>query len=171
MLKQRLLVSIALVVFFPWVTAATAEDADCYTVASVHGTYAFIGTYDSHVAISLGLRHFDGNGNMTGTSIINEPTPGSTTGARTILTTTQVGTYTINCDGTGVITRTITVSNGVVVTQIDDLLITAAVVKHDHLLATAMSDAQRVPSAVVPGGVLLTRSYTRRPDQSPEHER
>jgi hypothetical protein len=108
---------------------------------------------------------------MTGTFTVNEPTAGSNNGGRTIVTGTQVGTYTINCDGTGVITRTVTASNGTIATQMDDLLITGAAVKHGQLLATAMSDAQRVPSAIVAGGIFLTREYTRLPDQNDKDDR
>jgi hypothetical protein len=80
-------------------------------------------------------------GNLTGTFIVNEPTAGSTTGARTIVTGTQAGTYTVNGDGTGVFTRVLTV-NGVVTNQMDDFVITGAIVKDDHLVATAIVDAQ-----------------------------
>jgi hypothetical protein len=120
--------------------------------------------FGAHVALALGLRHFDGNGNLTGTFTLNEPTAGSTTGARTIVTGTNVGTYTVNCDGTGVITRILTTSTGVVTTQMDDFLITKATRRDDHLLATALEDAVRTPSAIVPGGIFVFRSYTRRPD-------
>jgi hypothetical protein len=172
MFKPHLFVAMALICGLSVLSPPTAyADDDCYTLASLQGTYAIIGTYGSHVAIALGLRHFDGNGNMTGTFTINEPTPGSTNGGRTIVTGTQVGTYTINCDGTGVITRTVMASNGTIATQMDDLLITAAVVKHDHLLATGMADAQQVPSAIVPGGIFLTRAYTRLPDQHDKDDR
>ena len=71
----------------------------------------------------------------------------------------------VNCDGTGTITRTLTSSTGVVTTQIDDFLITKAIERDDgKLLATALEDATRVPSALVPGGLFVFRSYTRRPD-------
>jgi hypothetical protein len=176
MFKSHLVVSAALVCAFCAfsvfsLSTTHAHDADCYTLASVRGTYAIIGTYGSNVAIALGLRQFDGNGNMTGTFTVNEPTAGSSTGARTIVTGTQIGTYTINCDGTGVITRTVTASNGTVAMQMDDLLITGAAVKHGQLLATSMSDAQRVPSAIVAGGIFLTRAYTRLPDQNDKDDR
>jgi len=94
---------------------------------------------------------------------VNEPTAGSTTGARTIVTGTQAGTYTVNCDGTGVFTRVLTV-NGVATNQMDDFMITGAIVKDDHLVATAIVDAQRTPSVIVAGGIFLTRSFTRLPD-------
>jgi hypothetical protein len=145
-------------------TRARRDDTHCYTLASLKGTYATVGTYGTHVAVALGLRQFDGEGNLTGTFTLNEPTPRSTTGGRTIITGTQMGTYTVNCDGTGVFTRILTASNGVHTTQMDDFLITKATMKDGQLVATALEDAQRTPSAIVPGGIFLTRSYTRRPD-------
>ena len=81
----------------------------------------------------------------------------------------QVGTYTVNCDGTGIITRTLTASNGVVTNQTDDFVITGAFLEHSRrregpeLIATSLVDAQTVPSAIVAGGIFLTRSYTRLP--------
>jgi len=147
------------------VSASAAEDAHCYTLASLNGTYGAIGNYGDHTAMALATRHFDGAGNLTGNFLLNEPTQGSTTGARTIITGTQVGTYTINCDGTGVFTRVITASNGLKTTQQDDFVITKAVRKGDQLIATTIEDMQRTPSAIVPGGIFLTRHYTRRPDR------
>jgi len=138
----------------------------CFTVASLQGSYTVVGNYGANVAIALGRRYFDGNGNMTGTCVINEPTAGSTTGARTIITGTQLGTYTVNCDGTGVIIRTVTASNGVVANQTDDFVITGAIGGgFGQFLATALADASRVPSAIVLGGIFLSRTYTRLPDR------
>jgi hypothetical protein len=94
---------------FLGVSAANAQDSACpYTVASLQGNYAIVGTYGAYVASSLAVRYYDGNGNLSGTFLINEPTAGSTTGARTIVTGTQAGTYTVNCNGTGQFRRTVT---------------------------------------------------------------
>ncbi|PYU27553.1 MAG: hypothetical protein DMG32_06430 [Acidobacteria bacterium] len=60
-------------------------------------------------------------------------------------------------------TRVLTV-NGVATNQMDDFMITGAIVKDDHLVATAIVDAQRTPSVIVAGGIFLTRSFTRLPD-------
>ena len=98
-------------------STAKAEDPQCYTVASLQGTYASVATYSANVALALGVRHFDGHGNLTGTFTLNAPDLTSATGARKIITGTQVGTYTVNCDGTGVETRTLTSSTGVVTVQ------------------------------------------------------
>lgn len=165
--KRNLFVPAALVSFgLLGMSAAKADGAThCYTVASIKGTYAAIATYGANVALALAVRHFDGQGNLTGTFTLNAPVVGSPTGARTIITGTQVGTYVVNCDGTGTITRTITSSTGVVTTQTDDFVITKATEGEDGPpLATALEDAQRTPSALVPGGLFVFRSYTRRPD-------
>ena len=142
---------------------ARAADTRCYTVASLQGTYSVVATYDANVAIALALRQFDGKGNLTGTFTLNAPDPTSSTD-RKITTGTQAGTYTVNCDGTGVETRLLSASNGVTATQLDDFVITRAVVKDGHLIATALADATRTPSLLVPGGILVIRSFTRLPD-------
>lgn len=149
---------------FVGVTAADAQPPACYTAASLQGQYALIGTYGASVAIAFSMRYFDGNGNITATFLLNEPTAGSTTGDRTIVTGSQVGTYTVNCDGTGVITTMLATSTGVAATQTYDFIITGAVVKvvgtQVFILASSLVDAQRTPSAIVPGGIFLTRTYT-----------
>jgi hypothetical protein len=146
-------------------SAAKADGDHCYTVASIRGTYAVVATYSANVALAFGVREFDGQGNLKGTFVLNAPVVGSPTGARTIITGTQVGTYAVNCDGTGTITRTLTSSTGVVTTQTDDFVITKATGHWEgQRLATALEDAQRTPSALVPGGLFVFRSYTRRPD-------
>ena len=174
MVNKTSLFVLTAVVFscFSGLTAAYAQvpTPACYTLESLKGQYATVGNYGSNQAVVLAMSYFDGNGNYKSTFVVNEPTAGSTTGARTIVTGTNVGTYTVNCDGTGVINRTATASNGVVATQTDDLVITGAVTTLDAvfnpvLLATSVANAPRVSSAIVPGGVLLTRSLTRLPDR------
>ena len=167
--KKCLSLPTALVVlgfFGPSAAHAQLPPPGCFTVASLQGSYAVVGNYGANVAIALAKRYFDRNGNLTGTFIVNEPTPGSTTGARTIVTGTQMGTYTVNCDGTGVITRLLTASNGVTATQMDNFVITeAGGAGFGQFLATALVDAQQTPSAIVPGGIFLSRTYTRLPDR------
>ncbi len=157
---------------FLGVTAADAQISTppCYTLESLQGQYATVGMYGANQAVVFAMSYFDGNGNYSSTFVVNEPTSGSTTGARTIVTGKNVGTYTVNCDGTGVVTRTVTASNDVTATQTDDFVITGAFAKLDTifnpiLLATSVANAPRVSSALVPGGVLLTRSLTRLPDR------
>jgi hypothetical protein len=88
MLSNKL--SVTALVFSAFLSVSAAKgDTQCYTAASVKGTYAVVATYGANVALALALRHFDGAGNLTGTFTLNEPTPGSTTGARTIITCTM----------------------------------------------------------------------------------
>ena len=164
--KQLFVPAIALLFTgFLSVSAANAQGTQrCYTVASLHGHYGVVATYGANVAIALGTRSYDGNGGVTGTFILNGPTTGSTTGARTIVTGTQVGTYTVNCDGTGKITRTLTASNGIITMQVDDFKITGAFVQSGVLLANSFTDAQETPAALIPGGLFVTRVQSRLPD-------
>jgi hypothetical protein len=144
------------------VSAKAQEWHTCFTLASLKGSYSIVGTYGANIAIALAKRYVDGNGNLTGTFLVNEPTPGSTTGGRTLVTGTQAGTLTVNCDGTGVVTRVLTTA-GVQTTQIDDFVITEAKIKDGELIATTIVDATRTSSAIVPGGVFLRRTWTRVP--------
>ena len=164
--KKSLLLSLVLVFLGLVGVSAAQENTHCYTVGSLNGTYGVVGDYGAHVAIALATRHFDGKGNLTGTFTVNAPDPASSTGGRKIITGTQVGTYTVNCNGSVVFTRVITASDGTTTTQLDDFIITAATVKEGQLIATTIEDAQRTPSALVPGGIFLTRHYTRRPDNN-----
>lgn len=164
--KKSLFVLAALIVTNCLVVPATHAQ-QCYDLESLHGHYAIVANYGANVAMSFGERYLDGQGNLIGTFRLNEPTAGSTTGARTIVTGTQEGTYTVNCDGTGVVTRKITASTGLVTYQSDDFIITGAKVafRLGHPVATTIVDAQRTPSAIIPGGIFLTRIWTLLPDQ------
>jgi hypothetical protein len=162
--KQSLFVpAVVILTSFLGASAASAQTPRCYTLSSLYGSYSVIATYGSNVAMSFGTRSYDGNGNLTGTFLLNAPTSGSTTGARTISTGTQMGTYTVNCNGTGKFYRTLTSSTGVTAIQIDDFIITGAIVQNG-LIATTIADAVEVPSALVPGGIFVTRIQTRLPD-------
>jgi hypothetical protein len=164
--KKRLFVPAALILTsFFGVFAANAQNPQCFTVASLQGSYAVIGNYGANVAMALVAQYLDGNGNLTRNAVVNQPTAGSTTGARTLTTTTNTGTYTVNCDGTGTFTRVVTQANGSTSTVVDDFAITAAIVKHGQLIATTIIAAQQTPSVVVPGGIFVTFVHTRLPDR------
>lgn len=152
----------AAALLFGGAAAIAQSTAPCYTLASLEGNYAVVGDYGANVALALGERTLDGKGNLTGTFTLNAPTAGSTTGARTITTGKQEGTYTVNCNGTGVITRTLT-SNGKQIMQEDDFVITGGKWIDGQLIATAIKDAQTTPSALVAGGIFVTRVWTRLP--------
>ena len=167
---RRLCIPVAiLLASFLGVSAANADDTACrYTLASLQGKYAIVVTYlPTFAAVAIGTRSYDGAGNMTGTFIVNGPTAGSTTGARTITKGTQVGTYTVNCDGTGVITRTTTLATGQTNTFVDDFVTTAAV-EGFVTIATTITDVSESPTTAgaAPAGLYQTRVQTRLPFSS-----
>ena len=144
------------------VSARAQDRPPCFDLASLRGNYTVIGTYGANVAVALAKRYMDGKGNLTGTFVVNEPLAGSTTGQRNIVSGTQAGTYTVNCDGTGVVTRILTVGT-TQIEQFDDFVITHAIIEDGHLIATSVADAQQTPSSIVAGGIFLTRVWTRIP--------
>lgn len=172
--RYSLFVPVALIVFgFFGISNAKAADPECYNRASLQGHYAIITNYGDNVAKAYGTRYYDGNGNFTGSFVINEPKAGSTTGERTLVSGEQTGTYTVNCDGTGVITRVVNLADGTTATQADDFVITRAMVTPNsrgpfslcQLIATALEDAGRIPSPIVSGGLFVTHTSTRLPDR------
>jgi hypothetical protein len=172
--RNDLFVAAVLVVFgFFGISIANAADQPCYNRTSLQGHYAIITIYGDNVAQALGGRYYDGNGNFTGSFVINEPTAGSATGDRTLVSGSQAGTYTVNCDGTGVISRVVTLSDGSTAIQADDFVITGAtVIANSHgpffplqLLATEIKDAGRIPSPIVSSGLFVTHKHTRLPDR------
>ena len=172
--KMTLPVALCLAFFCATTTKAQNKDhSNCYTLASLQGHYAIIGHYGAALAVALTEAQFDGKGNFKSTFIVNEPDTTSTTEARKLVSGSQTGTYTINCDGSGVITRFVTLSNGTTGTVVSDFIITKAVRSpsdHGSLLAEAVEDAQQTPSFIVPGGVFLTRTYTRLPDRQDDED-
>jgi len=172
--RHSLFAPSALIIFgFFGISTADAADQPCYNRASLQGHYAIITNYGDNVAKALGERYYDGNGNFTGSFVINQPKAGSTTGERTLVSGSQTGTYIVNCDGTGVITRVVTLSDGTIATQADDFVITAAIVAPNargpfspsQLIATALEDAGRVPSPIVLSDLFVTHKSTRLPDR------
>lgn len=164
-MKSWFVPAVFISVSFLGMPAAHGEHPACYTVASIQGSWALVGTYGANVALTLAERVVDENGNFSSVYTLNAPTAGSTTGERTISTGKQTGTYTVNCDGTGTIARVQTAANGTMTDVVDDFMITAAVVKGGVLVATAIVDATRTPSGIVPGGIFVTRVHTRLPDR------
>ena len=120
--KKSLCVPAALILtsFVDVSAANAAPPTACYTLASLQGSYAVIVNYGANVALGLQAQFLDGNGNLTRTGVLNQPTAGSTTGARTVGTVSAAGTYTVNCDGTGTITRSVTRPDGSTAPAVDD---------------------------------------------------
>jgi PKD domain len=142
---------------------ANGQSTRCYTLESLQGSYGVANTYGANLALGLQAETLDGRGNLTRTGILNQPTAGSATGLRTVGLVTSVGTYAVNCDGSGTITRIVTRPDGTTATASDDFLITEAIEKDGRLIAATIEDVQRDPSVILPGGVFLTRIHTLRP--------
>jgi hypothetical protein len=134
-----------------------------YSEASFKGHYAVVGTYGANVAQALGTLTVN-DGKIVTKEIVNEPLAGSKTGERTLVKISSTGTFTIASDGTGVVTDGVKLADGSIATVTEDLVITKAEVIDGELVATELVSAQREASVVVPGGVFLTRHYTRRPN-------
>ncbi len=163
--NQTLIVPVmALLCSFVGAATASAQSTACYTRESVQGSWAIMTNYANQIALVLGQGTVDADGKLNRAITINVPTPGSTTGERTISTGNNVGTFDVNCDGTGIVTRILTSSTGVVSNQIDDFQIVAAVEKDGKLIATQITTAGRATSALIPGGVFASHAYTRLPD-------
>lgn len=143
-----------------------AFGTSCYTIESVQGNWVTVNNYGTAVAMGLQPETLDANGNLTRTGILNQPQAGSTTGARTVGNVTSVGTYKVNCNGTGTIDRVVTRPDGTKAVASDDFLITRAIEQDGKLIATTIVDAQRDASVILPGGVFLSRTHTRRPSQA-----
>jgi hypothetical protein len=168
--RRLYILAAILLASFLGVSVANAQDHSCkYSLASLQGKYAIVVTYlPTFEAVAIGTRTYDGAGNMTGTFLVNGPKAGSTTGARTITKGTQVGTYTVNCDGTGVITRTVTLATGQIETFVDDFVTTAAVESWGRVtIATTITDVAENPTTAgaAPAGLYQTRVQTRLPNQ------
>lgn len=144
--------------------AARAQATGCYTLESLQGSYASLTQMGADVGLAMQAETLDGKGNLSRVGPFNQPVAGSTTGQRTVPQVTSVGTYTVNCDGSGTITRMVTRPDGSKAPAYDDFLITGSVVRDGKLLATTLVDVQQVPSVILPGGVFLTRVHTWRPD-------
>ena len=157
----------ALLCSFLGAATANAQSTACYTTESLQGSWVLVTTYGSNVGMAVAQGTLDAEGRLNRTFTNNAPSPGTTTGERTIATGTNVGTYEVNCDGTGIFTRVLTSSTGVTANQFDDFLITASIEKDGKLIATQITDAVRVPSTLVQPGIFVSRVHTRRPDARP----
>ncbi|MBI4890071.1 MAG: hypothetical protein HY821_05545 [Acidobacteria bacterium] len=143
---------------------AQAQNAACYTLESLNGSYASLTMMGTDVGMALQAERLDGKGNLTRTGPFNQPVAGSAAGQRTVPTVTSEGTYKVNCDGSGTITRIVSRPDGSKAQAYDDFLITESFVSDGKLMAKRFVDVQQVPSVILPGGVFLTRVHTWRPD-------
>ncbi len=132
-----------------------------YSLASISGNYAVVGTYSANVASVFGVLTFDGLGTLKGSATVNQPGPN---GSRTIAKVTVAGTYSVERDGTGTMSVTVMLPNGTTSDATEDFVITKAESRDGMLIATSIFDAQQQPSVLISGDVFVTHTYTRRPD-------
>ena len=114
----------------------TRADDGTFTVASLHGRYAYVNNTEG--VASFGPMNFDGSGGVTLSETVNLPcaNPGQTCD-RTIADVIATDTYTVNSDGTGVATFAFKFADGTPIgTEKYDFVINAATRKGRSLLAT-----------------------------------
>lgn len=163
--RGRMIYPIAVVGILAWGSASALmaqtgpRGAHTYSVASLKGDYAVINHYGANLALGIGVEHFDGTGNATGSLLLNRPTAA---GSRELVALTSTGTYTVNDDGTGVLYLTVTLPDGTVKTATEDFVITRSESIDRVLVATEIVDEQLEPSLVLGNGVFVTQDFTRR---------
>jgi hypothetical protein len=132
-----------------------------YSVASLHGDYAAVATYGANVAQALGTQYLDGRGGVRGSALVNQP---GAQNSRQLSRISFSGTYVVNSNGTGALYLTLALPGGKTAEAVEDFVITRARVIEGVPTATEIVDAQEEPSQVIPGGVFVTHTYTRRPE-------
>lgn len=129
-----------------------------YTLASVEGDYAIVGTYAGGIAGQLGVSKTDRNGNVEGSALVNIPGGNNT---RQVVPISWTGTETVNEDGTGTVELFVILPNSTQ-RQTLDIVITKAIVIDGVKKATEMRTMQRLPSGLT--GQFVTDVLTRRPE-------
>jgi len=130
-----------------------------YTLASLCGNYAAVVTYGANIAAGLGYEQYDGQGNATGSALINQPGANHT---RVLVKIGISGTYVVKKDGTGVRNLTITLPGGGTAEVNEDFVITKVKVIDGIAIATEIFDVQRQPSAVIEDQSMVTHTLTLR---------
>jgi hypothetical protein len=129
-----------------------------FTVASVQGAYAGVTTIGHNVGSAASVATCDGEGNCSGSGILNIPSPD---GQRLVIPFTVVQTYTVNANGSGTAALTVTLPDGRELRLNDDFVITQATRHGRQLLATEIFTQRREPSQTVQGNLLVTVVSTR----------
>ncbi len=136
-----------------------------YSLTSLRGDYAVIGTYGANVARLIGTYHADGEGNVEGTARVNLPGSGNN---RVVVDIRFTGPYVVNPDGTGTLYFTVELPGGGTSPATLDFVFTQSEVLGGIRVATVIATAQREPSSVV-NGQFVTHISTRRSDE--RHDR
>ncbi len=136
------------------------RQANPYTVASMNGEFALVGTYTGGVARQLGVVHFD-DGDVTGFLRVN--VQGSTPTQRLVVYISFKGVFTIAENGTGVASLKVTYPDGSLHQATLDTLITRAHESKGVKIATEVATMQRETPALSPDS-LIVGTLTRRPE-------
>ena len=132
-----------------------------YSVASVDGEWALVGTYTGGIARQLGVVHIN-DGTVNGFLRVN--VQGATPTQRIVVYISFTGQVTIADDGTGVVNLPVVrYPDGSLHTATLDILITKAYEREAGKTATEMATMQRETPALSPGA-LIVGTLTRRPD-------
>ena len=105
------------------VSAEDQGDDQPYSLASLDGEFALVGTYTGGIARQLGVVHFK-EGDSTGYLRVN--VQGATSALRVVVYLSFAGTTSIADDGTGVVTLTVTYPDGSLHPATLDFLVTKA---------------------------------------------
>ncbi len=159
--RKLMLVSILVgaAAFPPAVPAADQDHDQPYSVASLDGEFALVGTYTGGIARQLGVVHFN-DGDVSGYLRVN--VQGVTPTQRVVVYLAFAGTTTMADDGTGVVTLTVTYPDGSLHPATLDTLVTKAQESRGNKIATEIATMQRDTPALSPGA-LIVGTLTRRP--------
>jgi len=138
--------------------AGSTAERKGYTLASIEGEYAVVGTYAGEIAGLIGVSKTDKNDNVEGSAVVNMPGASN----MQVVPISWMGVQTINEDGSGTISLTVTLPNATqTVTQ--DFVIAKAVKVDGVKKAIELRTMQREPSSLV-AGEFISDVLTRRPD-------
>ena len=140
---------------------STAHAAE-FTVASFSGTYAHKAVIGANAATALGICTADGLGNFSCPAMVrNRPNPDPAATVRRVDRISITGTITLNPDGSGSLSETITDSAGVSTAVTSNIIVTSAEDPDGESLT--ILDVYAAQQEVA-GGALLTSTFERLPD-------
>ncbi|MBV9035908.1 MAG: hypothetical protein JO182_15570 [Acidobacteriaceae bacterium] len=143
----------------PMVSTQAGDHNQPYSLASVNGEFALVGSYTGGIARQLGIVHIK-DGDLTGFIRVN--VQGSTPTQRVVVYISFTGAMTVAEDGTGVVTLTVTYPDQSVHEATLDILITKAQESKWGKTAMEIEGMQRETPALSPGS-LIVNTLIRRP--------
>jgi hypothetical protein len=131
-----------------------------YTLTSLAGNYALTGVFASHIGGYVGTAHIDSKGVISNdVAVVVDP---ELTAPLKLFSTGQV---TINPDGTGLSTISVTVVGGAAnVPYHFNFVVTEARIEGNELIATRIVMLQQESSPLPNGPIFASFVFTRRPE-------